>query len=152
VQLDIYGTKEDPVYWNECCALMEALPANASASYCGELAPPEVLDTLARYDLFLFPTLGENFGHVILEALLAGCPILISDQSPWRRLEGRFAGLDLPLDRTQEFSKTIDRFVAMDAPEFSRWTEGARAFGLAYCQDADLVRPTSEMLKAAIGR
>jgi hypothetical protein len=42
---------------------------------------------LAEYDLFLFPTLGENYGHVISEALASGCPVVISDQTPWRNLE-----------------------------------------------------------------
>ena len=30
------------------------------------------------YDLFFFPTLGENFGYVILESLSNYCPLLLS--------------------------------------------------------------------------
>jgi glycosyltransferase involved in cell wall biosynthesis len=51
--------------------------------YRGPIAPDEVSNTFARYDLFVFPTQGENFGHVIFEALRAGTPVLLSDRTPW---------------------------------------------------------------------
>ncbi len=151
VHLDVYGTKEDAAYWDKCCDLMSGLPSNVTASYRGVLAPEEVMPTLSRYDLFFFPTLGENFGHVILEALLAGCPILISDQSPWRELPARHAGVDLPLNQVEEFRKAIETFAAMGADEFSRWVQGARDLGLEYCRGQDLVSPSRAMLELALG-
>lgn len=33
----------------------------------------EVVETFSQYDVFLFPTKGENYGHVIFEALAGGC-------------------------------------------------------------------------------
>ena len=35
-----------------------------------------------EYDLLFLPTKGENFGHVILESMSAGTPVLISDTTP----------------------------------------------------------------------
>lgn len=84
VELSIYGPVEDADYWQECQKMIERLPANVSAHYRGPLAPGEVSSTFAAYDLFAFPTRGENFGHVIFEALRAGTPVLVSDQTPWR--------------------------------------------------------------------
>ena len=52
-------------------------------TYHGELQPDAVVTTFARYDAFAFPTLGENFGHVIAESLSAGCAVICSDQTPW---------------------------------------------------------------------
>ena len=37
--------------------------------------------------LFFFPTRGENFGHVIFEALKAGLPVITSDHTPWNFLD-----------------------------------------------------------------
>ena len=52
---------------------------------------------MAANDLFFLPTRGENFGHVIAEALSVGTPVLISDQTPWRKLAAVGLGHDLPL-------------------------------------------------------
>ncbi|MEV4813676.1 glycosyltransferase family 4 protein [Micromonospora avicenniae] len=83
VLFDIYGPLEDKAYWAECKRLAERLPATVTLSYRGELAPHEVRPTFARYDAFVFPTKGENFGHVIAESLSASCPVICSDQTPW---------------------------------------------------------------------
>ena len=45
-----------------------------TARYHGALPHSEVDSTLAGYDLFLLPSLGESFGHAIADSLAAGCP------------------------------------------------------------------------------
>ena len=46
----------------------------------------------------ILPTHGESFGHIIVEAWAAGCPVLISDRTPWRELREQGVGWDVPLD------------------------------------------------------
>jgi glycosyltransferase involved in cell wall biosynthesis len=84
--LDIYGPIEDRGYWRTCVRQMRALPDNVRVRYRGTLEPGEVRATFARYDAFVFPTAGENFGHVIAESLSASCPVLCSAHTPWSRL------------------------------------------------------------------
>jgi len=103
VQFNIYGPMEDKVYWAECQKIISSLPENIEVQYCGSVEHNKVSTVMSEHDIFLFPTLGENFGHVILEALCAGCPILISDQTPWRDLEEKGVGWDLPLDQPELF-------------------------------------------------
>jgi glycosyltransferase involved in cell wall biosynthesis len=150
VQFDIYGTLEDESYWAECRALMAALPRNVSATYRGPVAPDEVPATLARADVLLLPTRGENFGHVILEALLAGCPVIVSDQTPWHGLEEAGAGFDLPLGRPDGFRAAIERFAAMPGAEFERWSDAARAAGLAYSARSGRDGPMRNVLETAM--
>ncbi len=83
VVLDIFGPIEDEAYWRQCEKAIATLPDNIQVSSHGPIAPKAVSSTFARYDLFAFPTHGENFGHVIFEALRAGTPVLLSDQTPW---------------------------------------------------------------------
>lgn len=78
---DIYGTIENKDYFEYCKERAALL--NVKFSYCGELNHLMVHDKLATYDVFLFPTKGENFGHVIKESLQSGCIPLISDTTPW---------------------------------------------------------------------
>lgn len=84
VELDIFGPIEDKPHWRACQKLIEKLPPHVTASYGGALKPEMVSSVFARYDLFAFPTRGENFGHIIFEALRAGTPVLISDRTPWQ--------------------------------------------------------------------
>jgi glycosyltransferase involved in cell wall biosynthesis len=44
----------------------------------------EVQKILSKYDLFVLPTCSENFGHVIIESLSVGTPVLISNKVLWK--------------------------------------------------------------------
>jgi glycosyltransferase involved in cell wall biosynthesis len=149
VDFDIFGILEDRKYWDECQQLLRCLPPNVTARYRGVLGPQEVFAELSCADLLLLPTRGENFGHVILEALLAGCPVLVSDQTPWRGLESRLAGRDIPLDRLADFSAAIDWFARLPAVDYERWSAGARAVALEYGRRTGVGR-MREVLAAAM--
>jgi glycosyltransferase involved in cell wall biosynthesis len=114
VSFDLYGPKEDLEYWDECQGLIAALPPNIRVRYCGEIEHERVARVFSEYDLFLFPTLGENYGHVISEALASGCPVLISDQTPWRNLEAEGVGWDIPLGDTERFRSVLQQCVDGD--------------------------------------
>lgn len=150
VSLDIYGTQEDGAYWVKCEQQISRLPPNVAVRYRGVVLPENVIPVLADHDVFILPTLGENFGHVILEALLAGCPLLISDRTPWRDLAAQGIGFDLPLGQPAAFGEAIERFAAMDNSEFSAWSRKARQAGLRYCHNEDLARAAREVLIAAM--
>lgn len=54
--------------------------------------PDASKDIFSQATAFLFPTLGENFGHVIAEALSVGCPVFVTANTPWTELIQRGAG------------------------------------------------------------
>lgn len=147
VIFDIYGSLEDASYFAECEKVMAELPANIAATYKGPVAPDSVISTLSNYDAFFLPTFGENFGHAILEALLAGCPVILSDQTPWRNLAARQAGFDCALDRPQQLLDAVEAFIPMNDGEFSAWSAGARRCGEDYCSTSDLVTATRTLFQ-----
>jgi glycosyltransferase involved in cell wall biosynthesis len=108
VVFDIYGPAEDATYWQECQELITQVPANVTVNYLGGVKPDQVLQVLSRYDLFFFPTTGENYGHVIAEALTAGTPVLISSETPWRNLEAEGLGWDENLAQMDSFVTVIE--------------------------------------------
>lgn len=110
VAFDIYGPLEDADYWQSCQALIREIPPNVQVEYCEAVTPVKVSETFARYDLFLFPTHGENYGHVIAESLSVGTPVLLSDQTPWRDLTVDGLGWDLALENMDEFVEVIELF------------------------------------------
>lgn len=106
VELSVFGPIEDAAYWRKCQALMETLPENIRVTHCGTLKPDEVPVAFAVHDVFAFPTHGENFGHVIFEALRAGTPALVSDRTPWKSSDcGALTAI--PLHNVDEWRRRI---------------------------------------------
>lgn len=128
LQFDIYGTCEDRHYWNECEALVSALPPNVNAQFKGAVRSNDVKEVLSEYDLFFLPTKGENYGHVIVEALSVGCPVLISDRTPWRGLESKNVGWEFPLNNSAAFVNTIERLIKVPPEGFCLMAQSIHNF------------------------
>lgn len=111
VNFDIYGAIEDESYWKECEKEISKLPKNVKVRYCGIVNHDNVHYVLSKYDALLLPTYSENFGHVIAEALFAGCPVIISDQTPWSDVEDVGAGWAYPLDQVNSFVNAIQNII-----------------------------------------
>lgn len=108
VRFSILGPEQDHAYWHRCREAIAALPGNVEVVRGGPVPPEEVPEILAAHDLMILPSLGENFGHSIAEALAVGTPVLISDRTPWRDLARHGLGCELPLDNPRRFAEEID--------------------------------------------
>jgi glycosyltransferase involved in cell wall biosynthesis len=139
VSFDIYGPLEDSEYWNVCKKAIDTLPPNIRALYAGEVEHDRVFDVFAEYDLFLFPTMGENYGHVICEALGAGCPVLISDQTPWRELENAGVGWDIPVQDNDRFSAILQQCVDADEEWFAPRRANAEEYARKRVADPEVL-------------
>ena len=96
VDLTIFGNKEDDNYLKRCMEIIDQLPENINVIFKGHVKNELVQNVLISNDLFVLPTRGENFGHVILESLSAGLPVLVSNKVFWK--SDRLGGLKtLPL-------------------------------------------------------
>jgi glycosyltransferase involved in cell wall biosynthesis len=151
VRFDVYGPAEDAAYWSKCQKAMARLPAGIDCRYHGDIAPEQVQTILARYDLFFLPTQGESFGHVILEAMLAGCPVLITDRTPWRGLADAGVGWDLPVDETDDFRAVLERCLSMDDVEHRRLSDAARRYALDVAAEPDLLELYRSLFTGARG-
>ena len=150
VEFNIYGPMEDKTYWAECQKIVRSLPENIDVKYCGSVAHDKVGIVMREHDLFFLPTLGENFGHVILEALCAGCPVLISDQTPWRGLEEKGVGWDLSLSKPEMFREVLQRCVDMNDEEYMKWSERAREYGVNVSRDDNVVKQNRQLFYKAV--
>ena len=112
---DIYGVIEDEKYWKFCQKKMLEMPDNVLVSYKGIVPHKDVINILSSYDLFFFPTQGENYGHVIAEAMIAGLPVLISDQTPWNEIDNLNVGFVKQLENQDGFIKSLQNFFLMSA-------------------------------------
>lgn len=146
VLFNIYGPMEDEVYWKNIKGVIDRLPSNIQVSYHGAIEHDYVIQAMSEHTLFFFPTYGENFGHVILEALISGCPILISDKTPWRGLVHRQVGWDFPLEKPEKFKEVLQKCVDMGNEEWEQLSANAKKYGRQKAMDKDVVQQNYELL------
>jgi glycosyltransferase involved in cell wall biosynthesis len=146
VSFDIYGPMEDAAYWAECQAIIAQLPPTLRITYQGVVPPDGAREALAAHDVLLQPSLGENYGHAIVEAWSAGCPVVISDRTPWRGLEAIRAGMDVPIHGAHALRAAIERFRDMDPATFADWVAASRDHAMRLMADDDTVRRMRTLL------
>ena len=151
IHLDIYGPIDDEGYWKTCQEQIGRLPESIRVSYLGPVAQERVLEVFAGYHFQLLPTLGENFGYTILEGLAAGCPVLTSDQTPWRELLKHGAGWDLPLGDRAQWKRTIQDCVEMDQSTYKALSLGARSYFEEKMSSSEYQQGAVELFHRALG-
>lgn len=135
VVFDIYGNEEDLEYTEECLQELRKLPDNIHWKMKGEAPAEEVLSLFGRYDVFLFPTMAENFGHVILEAMSGGCIPVISDKTPWTDEKLGFHGKAIPLEDEGAFTQYIQSLVDTESEALQKLREETYAYAGSYIEE-----------------
>lgn len=120
VTFDIYGSLEDEDYWTKCQKEIKELPENIVVNYCGLVSHEDVHRTFSQYDAFIFPTFSENYGHVIVEALISGCPVIISDQTPWSDVQENGAGFVCGVQDKSRFIFAIEQIISSNNDEYCK--------------------------------
>jgi glycosyltransferase involved in cell wall biosynthesis len=135
ISFDIYGPIYNDDYWKECLKIISGLPPEINVNYCGSLESEKVTDTLGKYHFLFMPTRGENFGHIILQAFSAGCPVIISDRTPWKQLQEKKCGWELSLDNENGFVEAIRKAAEMDQKTFNHFSNCSFGFALQCLAD-----------------
>ncbi len=102
VELTLLGTKGS----DGCAPLNEALKRHR---WIPTLPHDEVLREMSRHDVFVFPSLFEGFGLVLLEAMAQGLPIITTEHTAGPDLieEGR-EGFIVPIRSAQAIAEKLD--------------------------------------------
>ena len=105
---------------------LKYLPNNIKWRYNGELDSQEIQNVFLRSDLFFFPTLGENFGYVIMESLSSYCPVLLSKNTTiFNNLDKYKIGSNIPLndalDSWVNFIEGFQRVTNSDMEQFKNY-------------------------------
>jgi glycosyltransferase involved in cell wall biosynthesis len=150
VRFTIHGPEEDAGYASRCRALARALPPQVTVNWAGPLSPADVPQVMAGHDLFFLPTRGENFGHVIAEALGAGTPVLLSDTTPWRGLAALGIGHDLPLEDPTAFRDVIEQAWSQHPQDADQTRSRAAAFARQRQSDSAEIEANRSLFRNAL--
>ncbi len=129
IDLTIAGPIEDLPYWNECLQAIKALPEQITVQYIGSVPNSQLGVIYQQHHLFVLPTLGENFGHVIFDAFINGRPVLISNKTPWQNLSEKKAGRVIDISEEKSLRDSLAFFAAMDNETMAEWCRQAWLFG-----------------------
>lgn len=149
VSFDICGPVDDAGYWSMCQAAIARLPANVQVRYLGPIAHHEVQEKFSQYHFFLFPTLSENFGHAIAESLSAGCPVIISDTTPWRDLVRKNVGWDLPLDDRNSWLRILQQCIDLDEEAYRLMPAACESYFREWARSPAIRQENVELFRRA---
>ncbi len=128
VIFDIYGPMEDKGYWAECEDIIRQMPTNVKVSYCGEAEHKDIPHIFEQYHAFFFPTLGENYGHVIVEAMMNNCLCILSKGvTPW---DDYIDMLDIgaKLSNPEKFLSIVKHLLKIDQEQFIKAVSKSSAY------------------------
>ncbi len=128
IRFDMFGPIEDEAYWSSCRENAKTLPAHIAFSYKGSLKPEAIGDALGHYHALFLPTRNENYGHIIVEALQHGRPVILSDQTPWRDLKKAKVGFDIPLAHKQGFIDAVTTLAGTDQAAFDSMAKACTVY------------------------
>jgi len=149
VDFHIYGPIVDKSYWHECQQKIQKMPNNIKVEYCGSLSIDELLKRVEDYHLLFHPSHSENFGHVITESFSCGCPVIVSDMTPWRYLENLGVGWDIPLLQKNRFKEALQKCIDMDFSDYNKLSKKAREFAFNKIQTVDTDHKNRNLFRKA---
>lgn len=127
LELTIAGPIEDEGYWNKCKTVIDHLPNQMKVNVLGEVPPHELEEVYKKQNFYISPTLNENFGHGIVEALGYGLPAIISDKTPWNDLDESGAGWVINLNKTL-FLERLKQLSQLSQGEYEQHSKAARKY------------------------
>ena len=145
--IDLFGPIYNETYWDRCKRIIEELPSNIIINYKGNLDSDRVPEVLREYDFFVLFSEGENFGHAIIEALAVGCPVIISDQTPWKHLQDKNIGWDLELKEYNKIAAIIDKACAMSDEKYFTMSQEAVSYSMAFMNNPELIDSNKKLFK-----
>lgn len=137
--VDFYGSFEEEEYKKE---VLDKLSDLANAKYKGKLnlMKNDGFDTLSSYDIMLFPTYwnGEGFPGVVIDAYIAGLPLIASDWSiNTEFIEDGKTGVFIPNQNTDALYEAM-KMAIKDKNSFSTMSETCQKEALKYDTDSVL--------------
>jgi glycosyltransferase involved in cell wall biosynthesis len=132
IKLTVVATKEDEAYLNKCQDLSKELDEHIQVNWLIDLPHHQIKNHLQTAHFFVLLSEVESFGHAIFEALAVGCPVLISNQTPWKNLQEKKVGWDLPISDLNAIAATLQKIVDMDDYEWQSYRNGSLNLAESY--------------------
>ena len=120
---------------------------NIKVNYMGQIPNEEVNGIYKVNHVAILLTFGENFGHSIAEALIGGCPVIISDKTPWQNLEKDNVGYDISLGNEKKIISAIEHFIEMNNCDYQDGSNNAFNYAKTNSNTSEIINSYFEMFQ-----
>jgi glycosyltransferase involved in cell wall biosynthesis len=145
LRLKIVGAIENVEYYNSCISVLDN--AKIEWEYLGAKPQNQLKEVYENSSVFCLPTFHENYGHVIVEALTYGLPIVISEHTPWRNLAEKGVGFDLALEG-KLFAEKLDYFTELSDEEYSLYSAKCIEFSKSIIANESVIEENRKLFIA----
>ncbi len=115
----------DPSYVEALNLLVHELKLEKMIIFIGSVYGEDKWSFYCNADIFVLPTLNENFGIVIAEALACGTPVITTKGAPWQDLETWNCGWWIERD-VDSLVGALKEFLKLDEFELERMGRNGR--------------------------
>ncbi len=112
IKLDIYGKIIDHSYFKKVKKEIKGFSNISYKSYVSKNNDREKI--FLNYNLLMHNSLGENYGHILVEAMAHGIPFVSNDTHPWVNVDNDFDGFVSPLNLIFQQSEMIKYLSKID--------------------------------------
>ena len=115
----------DPAYESTLKQLVRDLGLEKMVIFTSSVYDEDKWDLYREADIFVLPTLNENFGIVVAEALACGTPVITTKGAPWRDLVERNCGWWIDRD-VESLVAAMRSFLSLGEDELERMGRNGR--------------------------
>jgi glycosyltransferase involved in cell wall biosynthesis len=138
ISLNIIATIEDDKYLNRCKHLAKELGEHIQVNWLLDLPHHSIRSYLQSAHFFVLLSEVESFGHAIFEALAVGCPVVISNQTPWKNLQAKKVGWDLPISDLPLITNSLQIITDMNDKEWQSYRDGSLNLAKSYVKELNV--------------
>ncbi|TXC81396.1 glycosyltransferase [Luteibaculum oceani] len=114
-----FGNVEDVLYYRSLRERVDEFH-NLDVKFHGGFTPIELEKIYQKFDVLCCPSLSENYGQSIAQALAWGIPVIASENTPWEGLEEANAGFTIDPSNTQGYEDRIIRYLEIGGEDWER--------------------------------
>ncbi len=148
--LTMCGSVHDQREQDRCVDLMALAPACLQFEILGPLEPNKVAEQIQACHILALPTLGENYGYVIIEALANSRPVITGRETPWTEILSSGAG-EVVEDSVEAWTQSLSRWLAFDGEQLRARSEQAFEAALEFLATSEVPQQAQRLFEDLLG-
>jgi glycosyltransferase involved in cell wall biosynthesis len=114
-------------HWFLIRKILDSYKINGNFTYAGLLGGEARYAAYGAADLFILPTLSENFGIVVAEALMAKVPVITTTEAPWEEIISNRCGWIIRPE-IEELTAVLSNAMSIDRHTLEKMGKRGRKF------------------------